>query len=245
MYHTHACRSQKSRSTSAMSEPPSEGTGLTGRPLAGLLELTSGELSSGGRARLRGAPAEPRGGGGAPPPAGGGGPPFLRRGLASLGSDRATHATAALLLPTDTRITGTMTSDGAGQPASMAHNSCTHTHCRFRRPHDEGARTGAAAPGRCHHQRRTTWSQTQPAFKVGRRAGRSARSLRRRRGRGTALAGKDQWRAPQIGFAHSAPASSSRQSCAIRGPDRGSDATASCQIHTGALHNPELLPFLL
>ncbi|XP_075537094.1 uncharacterized protein LOC142572110 [Dermacentor variabilis] len=131
---TYERRSQKSRSTSAMSEPPSEGTGLTGRPLAGLLELTSGELSSGGSARLRGAPTEPRGGGGAPPPGGGGGPPFLRRGLASLGSGRATHATAALLPPSDTRITGTMTSEGAGQPASMAHNSCTrNAHYRFRR----------------------------------------------------------------------------------------------------------------
>lgn len=189
-----------------MSEPPSEGTGLTGRPLAGLLELTSGELSSGGSARLRGAPTEPLGGGGAPPPEGGGGPPFLRRGLASLGSGRATHATAALLPPSDTRITGTMTSDGAGQPASMAHNSCTRQRALplpQGEPHAEGARTGAA-PGRCHHQRRTSWSQTEPAFKVGRRAGRSARSLQRRRGRGTALAGEDQWRAPQIGVAQRA-----------------------------------------
>lgn len=88
-----------------MSEPPSEGTGLTGRPLAGLLELTSGELSSGGRALLRGAAEEPRGG----PAPQGGGPPFLRRGLASLG--RATHAT----IPGD--------HDELGQPASMAHRT--------------------------------------------------------------------------------------------------------------------------
>lgn len=133
-----------------MSEPPSEGTGLTGRPLAGLLELTSGELSSGGGGRLRG--AEPRGGGGAPPPEEGG-PPFLRRGLASLGSGRATHATtAALLAPT--RVTGTTTSDGAGQPASMAHNSRTtrtaasagHTTTKERRP--ERRRLDVATDGR-------------------------------------------------------------------------------------------------
>ncbi|KAL1422432.1 hypothetical protein MTO96_022298 [Rhipicephalus appendiculatus] len=121
-----------------MSEPPSEGTGLTGRPLAGLLELTSGELSSGGRARLRGAPAEPRGGGGAPPPEEGGRRPPLScaGGLASLGSGRATHATtAALLPPTDTRITGTTTSGGAG-----------HTTTRERGP--ERRRLDVATGGR-------------------------------------------------------------------------------------------------